>query len=113
MKKFFSIVMLLSLVSCGYSAKNSEMIGQVKSVTNETPILCNERNDVDISLGVLRNGVGSMSAEDVFLTISNEKDLAVLKEANESGKLVKVVYDFKRWTWCWNQRIVKSVEIVQ
>ena len=113
MKKLFMFLMLCSLCSCGYSSLDNELIGQVKLVKNYTPLVCNNWNMTDISLGVMRNGVGSMSHEDVSLTVTDDKVLQKLKEANASGKLVKVMYDVKRWTWCVDNYIVKSVEIVQ
>lgn len=100
------------LTGCGYSSKNNESIGQPKKVVNLTPILCNDRVDVDVSLGVMRGGVGSMSTEDLWLTVPHDSDQKLLTEAAAKGKLVKVNYDVKRLTWCWSDHIVTRVEIL-
>ena len=93
---------LIPVAACGYTAKGNELVGQVKKVTAETPILCGDYYEVDISLGVLRNGAGSMSKEDVILYVKNEADVPLLKRAAEEGFPVKVSYDIKRFPagWC-------------
>lgn len=111
--RYTLLIAILVLTSCGYSSRDNQMIGQVKKVTHDTPLLCSDRTDADISLGVLRNGVGSMSSQDIWVTVPNESDRKILKEANESGALVKVVYDVMRMTFCQMNHIVKSVEIVK
>lgn len=111
--KRFLILATLALTACGYSARDNEMIGQVKKVARQTPIFCDDRVDADISLGVMRNGVGSMSAQDVWITVPNKEDQELMKRANESGELVKITFDDKRWTWCWHNDIVSKVELVK
>lgn len=103
---------LLSLSACGYSSRDNEAIGQVKKVANVTPILCFDRTDADISLGVMRNGVGSMSTQDMWLTVRNEKDAAVLRDAANTGKLVRFHYQVARINWCWQEEELTSVEII-
>lgn len=103
----------LGLTACGYSHRQSEMTGQVKKLLNVTPIFCANRTDVDVSLGVIRNGVGSMSSEDVKATVANQQVLGVLKKAAETGALVKMTYDDARINWCWEEREITNAEIVQ
>jgi hypothetical protein len=91
---------LIPVVACGYSSKDNELVGQVKKVVARTPILCGDYYEVDLSLGVLRNGVGSMSREDVVLYVGDGSLVPFLKRAAESGDPVKVGYDIKRVTWC-------------
>jgi hypothetical protein len=107
------LIGLLFLSGCGYSARDNQLTGQVKGIIHQTPIFCNERFDGDISLGVMRNGVGSMSTADVAVTVKNEADVELLRRASESGALVKVTYDVKRWTWCWQDHIVTKAELVK
>lgn len=104
---------LLALTACGYSHRNSEMTGQVKKLLNTTPILCANRTDVDVSLGVVRNGVGSMSSEDVIATVANASVLAVLKQAADTGAIVKVTYDTARMNFCWEDKEIVGAEIVK
>ena len=113
MKYFIMILSMLLLTNCGYSSKNNELIGQVKKVVQNTPLLCDDYTDVDISLGVMRQGVGSMSSEDNYLYVEKDSDIAILKKANETGKLVKIIYDVKRFTFCVEGRKLKSVEILE
>lgn len=103
-----------SLMGCwGNSAIDSELVGQPKKVIHVTPMFCEDRNDLDISLGVMRNGVGSMSTQDVFMTIPNRTDADTLTTAVAEGKVVKIHYDTKRFAWCWNEEVVKSVEVLE
>lgn len=112
MKKIILIAAMM-LSACGYEQTDSEAIGQVKKVANMTPILCDKRTDVDISLGVIRNGIGSISGQDIWLTVRDKANVEILKKANESGQLVKIKYDVARFEWCWNQRELASVEIIK
>ena len=111
--RWISFILLLTITGCGYTSRTNEMTGQAKKVVNQTPIVCDNRVDAEVSLGVMRNGVGSMSTEDKWFTVPDKKDQAVLKDAAEKGAIVKVIYDVKRFTWCWEDHIVTKVEIVQ
>ena len=106
------LIAILALAGCGYSSTNNEMTGQIKKVGNLTPIFCFDRVDVDMSLGVMRNGVGSMSSEDVFATVPEKSVQETLKRASESGQLVKVKYNQHRFTWCQENREITSAEIL-
>lgn len=108
-----SLLIILFVVGCGYSARENEMIGQVKKVVKNTPIICSDYLDADISLGVLRNGVGSMSTQDIWVSVIDKTDFDTLKKANETGALVKITYDVKRWTWCVDKHIITKVEIIK
>jgi hypothetical protein len=102
----------LLFVACGYASVGNEVVGQPKKVVHQTPILCDDRTDLDLSLGVMRDGVGSMSTQDLWLTVPNESDAATLQGAVERGQLVKVRYDERRFTWCWEEHVVRSVEVL-
>jgi hypothetical protein len=112
-KSLLGLAVVVMLSGCGYSAVDNEFAGQVKKVVHQTPIFCAERYDTDISLGVLRNGVGSMSQEDVWLTVPNQDDQKLLKQAAETGQIVKVKYDVYRVTWCWQDHVVRGVELTK
>lgn len=113
MRKAIIAAALLMLSGCGNSSVDNELIGQVKKVSHVTPLLCFDYVDADISLGVMRNGVGSMSTQDQWLTVPREQDQKILAEAAQSGKIVKVTYRVARVMWCWNDHIVTSAEIVE
>lgn len=111
--KFLIILFTFILSGCGYSSINSTMIGQVKKVGQQTPLVCPDFIFADISLGIMRNGVGSMSSEDVYVYVSDLASQKTLKEASESGELVNIIYDIKRVTFCIPDHIVKKVEIIK
>ena|ERR1035437_8887163 len=111
MKKYLVIALLL-ITSCGYTSVDNELLGQPKKLYHQTPIICPNRTDLDISLGVMRNGVGSMSTQDLYLTVPNKQDVDKLNSALSSGKLVKLHYNILRWTLCQRMESVTSVEIL-
>jgi hypothetical protein len=112
MKKLI-MLSILSLVGCGFSSRDNEMIGQVKKVSNETPLMCLDHSEADLSLGVMRNGTGSMSKEDVVLYVPNSELEKQLKSAQDAGAIVKITYDLKRLTFCVPDHWVKAVEVVK
>jgi hypothetical protein len=103
----------LVLSGCGYSACDNDMIGQVKKVVHNTPLICPDYNGADISLGVMRNGVGSMSTEDVWVTVPDRYLFDALKNASASGAVVKITFDVKRLTICIDDHIVTGVEVLK
>lgn len=113
MGKIATVVMALLMAGCGYSSRDNEIIGQVKKVVRRTPIICPNRWDIDVSLGVLRGGVGSMSSEDVWLTVDDPSILATLKSANETGAIVKMKYNVARIVFCANDHFATSAEIIK
>lgn len=111
-KMLLAGLLALTLTGCGYSGYDIETVGQVKKIVNNNPIICNGYIDVDLSLGVMRNGVGSMSNQDIWINITAEQAV-LLKKAMETGKLVKIVYDSKRFVFCTDSdKFAKSVELV-
>lgn len=111
MKKLLALTLLLN--GCGYAGRGTQMIGQVKKVAHLTPLICNDYDSADISLGVMRNGVGSMSHEDNDVYISNPDHLKLLKSANEDGMIVKITYDKRRLAFCVPERWVTAVEVLR
>ena len=89
----------LSVTACGYSHKDGELIGQPKKVITATPLICPDYIEVDVSLGVMRNGTGSMSKQDEWVVVDSEQ-ARFLKSKIESGKLVKIRYDEWRLSPC-------------
>jgi len=112
MRKTILILIVAFMASCGYTSKDNEVVGQVKKVSHETPIFCYDHTATDVSLGVLRNGVGSMSTQDIWFYVANGDQEKVLKEANETGKIVKIKYDIARVRWCSPAHLITSVELV-
>lgn len=110
MKKILLLACVsMSLASCGYSAKDIEAVGQVKRVVHNTPLLCPNYVDIDLSFGVMRNGVGSMSTQDIWIVVDKQQATS-LKDINEKGDLVKITYDNERLAFCTSGRIASSVE---
>lgn len=101
---------LIPVAACGYSSRDNELVGQVKKVVAQTPVLCGDYHEVDISLGVLRNGMGSTSKEDIVLYVANNSDVVLLKRAAEEGFPIKATYSIKRTPWCVPDHWLTSVE---
>lgn len=112
MKKLLTVLAALALTACGYSSRENEVVGQVKKVMFNTPLVCSDYYDVDLSLGVMRNGTGSMSTQDMWIVV-NKSDLDVLKQANADGGVVKIIYDTQRVSFCTNGMIATKVEVVK
>lgn len=115
MKRLLAISMLFGLTGClGHSSTGNEVIGQVKRVQHKTPLLCPDYAHVDISMGTMRNGVGSMSTQDIWLWIQNPADIALLEGAARDGKIVKINYDVARSRWfnCVEHEELTRVEVL-
>jgi hypothetical protein len=116
MRELIVIALAFLIMGCGYNSKNNELICQVKYVENVTPLICPDYIEASVSLGVMKNGVGSMSTSDKHLTVRTDEQYRILQAAVKSAKLVKIVFDQKRaggdfWV-CTPAMIVKSVEIL-
>src|SRR5437660_11365648 len=63
------------LLYCGFTTmygRDGEVIGQAKRLTVITPFwssFCQSYYELDLSLGVLQNGVGSISKQDMIFTV--------------------------------------------
>lgn len=104
-----------ALTGClGHTAVDNELVGQVKKVKAITPLLCPDYKIADISLGVIRNGTGSMSKEDVWVYVASDTDYKALASAAGSGQVVKVVYSTRRAGFCTGEVLddVTHVELV-
>jgi major membrane immunogen (membrane-anchored lipoprotein) len=112
MKKLATLLPVL-LAACGFSSVDNELTGQAKRVKKKTPIICGDYTEVDISLGVMRNGVGSMSTEDVWLLVNDSEQIKLLEKAVTDGAIVKVTYDIKRLTLCVPDHVLRTVEVLQ
>jgi hypothetical protein len=111
--KLLSILgLMVFLTSCGYVSKDNEVVGQPKRIHKNTPIICPDFSDVDLSLGVLRNGVGSMSTDDIYLNIADKEQEKILNQAVNEGKLVKIHYDEFRFVVCRHAFNITSVELL-
>lgn len=111
--KAFRWLLVLSLTGCGWTSWDNVAIGQVKKAHHATPLICPNYDDVDISLGVIRNGVGSMSTQDIWFYVPNQSDFAILEKAAESGELVRITYGVKRFRICYEQETITHVELVK
>jgi hypothetical protein len=104
---------LVSITGCGYSHRNNELVGQPKSIEQTTPILCPEQNILHMSLGVMRNGVGSMSTEDVMINIPDNSMVPLLKEVVKDGKLINAVTNQARMRWCNCEVELVSFQVIK
>ena len=113
MNKILIVFLCLSvLTACGNQARDVEAVGQVKRITPHTPIFCPEYTDVDLSLGIIQNGTGSMSTQDIWINISKPEDIALVKSANAMGRLVKITHNVQRFHFCTMGRDATKVELL-
>lgn len=85
----------------------------MKKVEKKTPLICGDYTRADISLGVIHNGVGSLSQEDVWVYVSNDGDAQILQQAVKSGELVRATYDKYRVQICLEDHRLTHVEILK
>lgn len=104
-------VMLSGCTACGHSTTDSELTGQIKKVIKRTPLVCPDYVEADISLGVMRNGVGSMSHEDMQLRVMNVADIPALEKAARDGSIVRAVYDTHRVAICYPREELTAVTV--
>lgn len=110
MKKLILTAALLA-TSCGYSSVDNEGTGQVKKLSNETPIFCANYKAADIAIGSTQSGAISVTHDWYVINASHEK---ILKEAAEHQKLIKFTYSVKRWVFCTDtNHFLESVEIIE
>lgn len=115
MKKLLVLaVMTIALAGClGNSSSDNTLIAQVKKAKHVTPLLLPDYDSVDLSLGVMRNGVGSMSHEDMLMYVSDKALFKTMQDAADSGALVKVTYDTARFRFYVPHPMVTNVTIVK
>lgn len=100
------------MVGCGYSQRDVEVTGQVKRIVSNTPLICSDFMEVDLSLGIIRGGVGSMSTQDMEILI-NKEQADILKTTEDTGNLVKIKYDEQRINFCSDMRQATQVTILK
>lgn len=96
---------------CGYTKKDQTGSGQVKKVGKISPLICPDYYQVDLSLGVMRNGVGSMSHQDITLAI-DDRDVKAMKAAAEAGAIIDFTYDTRRVIVCVEEDRLSSFKVV-
>lgn len=97
---------------CGWSGMDITGSGQVKRVSKVSPMICPDYYAVDISLGVMRNGVGSVSKEDMILYLPDNM-LIDMKRAAESSAIINFVYNERRSSNCVPDARLLSFKVVQ
>lgn len=111
--KFYLLVLIILTISCGYSHRDNEIVGQPKSVESTTPIFCPEQNILHMSLGVMRNGVGSMSVQDILINIPDSTLVPKLKKVVEEGKIINAKTNEARFRWCNQEKELVSFEVLE
>lgn len=113
MNRALCLLVFLMLASCGYSQVNNELIGQPKSIESTTPLICPNQNILHLSLGVMRHGVGSMSTEDVLISIPDDNLALRLQPVVKAGKLINAQTNEARFRWCNEMQELVAFEIVE
>lgn len=113
MKKRLMIGLLLCAVGCGYSHRDNDLVGQPKSVESTTPLLCPDQHILHMSLGVLRNGTGSMSTEDIRINIVDAHLVPALQLAISKGSLITARTNEARFRWCNEEKELVSFQVME
>ncbi len=107
----FIFALAISLTGCfGDNSRDGELVGQAKKITHVTPLICPNYYAIDVSLGVMQNGVGSMSSQDMWLTVDDAVDIQKMNDAVVKGALVNIKYDTPRLPICTEEHIATSFE---
>ncbi len=107
------------LIHAGFTtmyALDGELIGQAKKVRLVTPFwssICPTYYAFDVSLGVMQNGTGSMSTQDIWLTVKDVQDLPLMHKAVADASIVKIKFDTRRLAACTEDYLATSFEIVK
>jgi len=115
----FGVAFGIYLIYAGFTtmlARDGELIGQAKKLTLVTPFwssICPEYYALDVSLGVMQNGTGSMSTQDVWFTIKNVQDLDLMRKAVENASIAKIKYDTRRLAACTETHYATGFQIVR
>lgn len=113
MKKLLMVAPLTMLLAgCGYVQREGEMVGQGKKVAMRTPLICPDYSAFDLSLGVIRNGSGSMSAQDMWFTVAPGVNVTRLKRAVEDGSIIKIKYDTRRLAICAEENVLTGFDVI-
>jgi hypothetical protein len=107
------ITTTLLLTACGNTSTDGELVGQAKKFTYVTPLICEDYPAFDVSLGIMRNGSGSMSTQDMWFVVTNLSDIEKLRQAAETAAIVKIHYDTRRFAPCSDKYWMTNVEIVK
>lgn len=97
---------------CGYTSVDNTMAGQVKKVHHNTPIICENYVNADVSLGIMQNGVGSISTHDVQMTIPDSENVKMFEQAALTGRLVEVTFKERRSVTCIDYYVVTGVKFL-
>ena len=116
MKKTSFVLVSLFLCGCGNTSVDGTLTGQAKKVTNVTPMFCSAYKAVDVSMGVMRNGTGSMSVNDEWMTIGDRVDNAtidMLEKAAKDGSIIDVTFNTRRVPFCTEEYILTSAVLTK
>lgn len=111
----FVIYLVYASFTTMYSL-DGELIGQAKKLTLVTPLwssVCPIYYALDVSMGVLQGGTGSMSSQDVWFTVKDTADLQMMREAVAAARIVKVRYDERRLAACTETHLATGFEVAR
>lgn len=96
---------------CGWSETEVTGAGQIKQVSKRSPSLfCPDYYMIDVSLGIMRNGSGSVSKEDINIFIE-EKDVAELRSAAANSSIIEFTYNTRRFSNCVVNKRMTSFKV--
>lgn len=96
-------------------AVDGELVGQAKKIRMVTPLwssICPTYYALDVSMGIIQNGTGSMSTQDVWFTIKDTADLPAMQKAVETAAIVKMKFDTRRLAACTEDYYATGFQVI-
>jgi hypothetical protein len=113
MNRFLRSAALIALLAgCGNVSVDGEAIGQAKKLTKTTNLFCPDYYSFDMSLGVMQNGTGSISKEDIWMTVDDARLIPAINAAVARGAVVKARYNQRRIPFCSDSYILTGIEVL-
>lgn len=100
----------LLLSSCGNSATDIELTGQLKAAGVATNLICPDYFYLDMSMGVIKDGTGSVSKDDIFVTLYGRQEYKKYQELAKVGAIITVHANMRRAAFCTETYIMIKEE---
>ena len=92
-----ALLAALTVSSCGYRSLESNELGQAKTVIKTNNLVCPDYYVLHVSLGVMKNGTGSMSNQDTDYSVDPTRvDIEKLRLAVRNGSLIETKFNTRR-----------------
>lgn len=101
-----------TLSSCGYLEVGTKGLAQIKRIHKVTPLLCPDYTLIDVSLGVMQNGAGSMSKEDIEMVVTEDQAKQLDTVLSQGKGIIEMTYSRKRVSFCKEDRVMTGFTVL-